>query len=77
MLNNTSLCKSVKCLTSLTPKEREVLQLVAQGYMNKEIAVMTFNSVHTISTHRKRINQKLSAKNVSDIFQYANSFGLI
>lgn len=62
---------------SLTPKEKEVMKLVADGYSNKEIANMTFNSIHTINTHRKNINNKLSAKNMSGIMKFAYIFGLV
>lgn len=69
--------KNTERFNSLTDKEREVIKLVADGYSNKEIADMTFNSIHTIGTHRKNINDKLSAKNVSGILKFAYIFGLV
>ncbi len=69
--------KNTERFNSLTDKEKEVIRLVVDGYSNKEIADITFNSIHTISTHRKNINNKISAKNVSSIFKYAYVFGLM
>ena len=48
---------------SLTQREKEIMQLVSQGYSSKEIAAQLFISKHTVESHRKHILQKLSAKN--------------
>lgn len=77
MMYDAFLQKNKERFASLTSKEKDVLCLVAQGYQSKEIADMTFNSVHTIHTHRKNISQKLSTSNLSDLFQYAKAFNLI
>jgi DNA-binding CsgD family transcriptional regulator len=48
---------------SLTQREKEIMQLVSQGYSSKEIAAQLFISKHTVESHRKHILQKLSVKN--------------
>jgi DNA-binding CsgD family transcriptional regulator len=48
---------------SLTPREKEIMQLVSQGASSKEIASKLFISRHTVESHRKHILHKLSVKN--------------
>jgi DNA-binding CsgD family transcriptional regulator len=48
---------------SLTPREKEIMQLVSQGASSKEIAAKLFISRHTVESHRKHILHKLSVKN--------------
>lgn len=69
--------KNTERFNSLTDKEKEVIRLVAEGFSNREIANLTFNSIHTITTHRQDINNKLSAKNMSGMIRYAYVFGLV
>jgi len=55
----------------LTPREREVLVLVAQGYTNHEIADILHISPKTVDVHRTRMMQKLDLHNVAEIVRYA------
>ncbi|HEX8879806.1 MAG TPA: response regulator transcription factor, partial [Candidatus Acidoferrum sp.] len=55
----------------LTPREREVLQLVAEGKSNKEVANLLNLSVYTVETHRSNIMQKLNLKGVPELTLYA------
>ena len=55
----------------LSPREREVLQLVAEGKSNKEIASLLNLSVYTVETHRAKIMQKLNLKGVPELILYA------
>ena len=48
---------------SLTPREKEIMQLVSQGFSSKEIAAKLFISRHTVESHRKHILRKLSVRN--------------
>jgi len=48
---------------SLTRREKEIMQLVSQGFSSKEIAMKLFISSHTVESHRKHILHKLSVKN--------------
>lgn len=55
----------------LTPREIDVLKLVALGYTNKEIANTLFISTHTAISHRKNISEKLGIKTISGLTMYA------
>jgi DNA-binding NarL/FixJ family response regulator len=61
----------------LSPREREVLQLVAEGKSNKEVASLLNLSVYTVETHRARIMQKLNLKGVPELILYAVRKGII
>jgi two-component system, NarL family, response regulator NreC len=61
----------------LSPREREVLQLVAEGKSNKEIASLFNLSVYTVETHRAKIMQKLNLKGVPELILYAVRKGII
>ena len=56
---------------SLTPREREIVQLIAEGKSNKEIAAFLNISVKTAETHRANLMRKLDVHSVSDIVHYA------
>lgn len=61
----------------LTPREREILQLVAEGKSNKEVANLLNLSVYTVETHRSNIMQKLNLKGVPELTLYAVRKGII
>ncbi len=61
----------------LTEREREVLQLVTEGYSTKEIGEKLCLSVPTIHTHRQHLIQKLKARNIADLVRYAIRQGII
>jgi len=55
----------------LTEREREVLQLIAEGRSNKEVANLLNISLYTVETHRTHIMQKLNLHNAAEIVLYA------
>jgi len=55
----------------LTDREKEVLQLLAEGKTNKEVAVLLEVSPYTVETHRTRLMQKLNLHNTAEIVLYA------
>jgi DNA-binding NarL/FixJ family response regulator len=55
----------------LTDREKEILQLLAEGKANKEIASILNLSVYTVETHRSNLMQKLSLHNTAEIVLYA------
>lgn len=61
----------------LSPREREVLQLVVEGKSNKEVASLLNLSVYTVETHRAKIMQKLNLKGVPELILYAVRKGII
>ena len=61
----------------LSGREREVLQLVAEGKSSKEIAGVLNLSTYTVETHRSNIMQKLNLKGIPELILYAVRKGLI
>lgn len=61
----------------LSPRETEVLKLVAKGFMNKEIADQLNISINTVLSHRKNLTAKLGIKTVSGLSFYAMMNGYI
>jgi DNA-binding NarL/FixJ family response regulator len=61
----------------LTGREREIVQLVAEGKSNKEVAVALGISVKTAETHRANIMRKLNLHGTSDLVHYAVRNGII
>jgi len=63
--------KESKLAQGLTTRETEVMQLVANGIGNKEIAEKLFISVRTVETHKTHILDKLGLKNTAELIHYA------
>jgi two-component system, NarL family, response regulator NreC len=61
----------------LTPRERQILQLVAEGKTTKEIATLLNVSFKTAESHRNRIMKKLNIHNVTGLVHYAIRSGLM
>lgn len=61
----------------LTPREREVLQLAAEGKSNKEVAALLNLSLYTVETHRTNLMQKLNLHSVPEMILYAVRKGII
>ena len=62
---------------SLSEREREVFQLIAEGHTNKEIATRLSVSPATVDTHRAHIFQKLDVHNTAELVLYAVRKGVI
>lgn len=58
-------------LALLTDREREVLQLIAEGKTNKEVASTLAVSINTVETHRKHIMEKLDLHNTAELVRFA------
>lgn len=63
--------------TALTDRQRQILQLVAEGRHNKEIAEILSVSVKTVEFHRGRLMHKLGARSVAELTRYAIREGVI
>lgn len=61
----------------LTPRQREVLQLIAEGHTNKEIAQRLGVSVKTVETHRMQLMERLGVHDVAGLVRYAVRIGLV
>lgn len=64
-------------LAALTPRQREILQLIAEGNSTKEIASRLALSVKTVETHRSQLMERLSIRDVAGLVRYAIRHGLV
>ena len=71
------LSKSGQPFEPLSPRERQVLQLVGGGKSTKEIAELLFISAKTVESHRARLMQKLDIHDVARLVRYAIRRGLV
>lgn len=60
----------------LSTREKEILLLIKEGFLSKEIAKKLFLSVHTVNTHRQRILEKLNVGNSMEAIKYATGVGM-
>jgi DNA-binding NarL/FixJ family response regulator len=74
-LNYLSMTSS-EPLSTLTPRENEILQLIAEGKNTKDIALILNLSIKTVETHRQRIMIKLNIYSIAGLTKYAVSEGL-
>jgi DNA-binding NarL/FixJ family response regulator len=63
-------------LDLLTPREREVLQLLAEGHSAQDIAARLYVSVKTVGTHREHLMQKLGTRSLAGLTKFAIREGL-
>ena len=63
-------------LESLTPREREVLQLIAEGFVTKQIATRLNLSGKTVESHRQQLMKKLDVHNIAGLTKYALRQGI-
>ena len=63
-------------LSTLSQREREVLQLVAEGKTSAEIADMLFLSIKTVKTYRSRLMAKLGIKDIPSLIKFAIQHGI-
>jgi len=76
-LRRPHLDSAVALPRALAPREREVVQLVAEGKSSKEIAVMLGLSVKTVETHRSNILIKLKMHSIVELVMYAVRNGIV
>ena len=62
---------------ALTPREREVLQLIAEGRTNQQVADELVVSIKTVEAHKAHIMDKLKAKTRTDLIRYALKRGIV
>ncbi|WP_298420572.1 response regulator transcription factor [uncultured Kordia sp.] len=75
-LTNVPKIETIKNV-KLTPREIEVLKLVAQNKKTKEIAQLLFVSVNTVQSHKKNLYSKLNIHSVSELVNYAIKHGFV
>ena len=64
-------------LNNLTSREREILQLIAEGYSSREIAEFLDTSVKTVDAHRNNLMKKLKIHRKTELIKYAIQHGII
>jgi len=74
---NGYLDKTPTAFYALTPREREVLQLLAEGVSAREIAPRLNVSVKTIATHRRNMMVKLNMRSIAELTKYAIREGIV
>jgi DNA-binding NarL/FixJ family response regulator len=73
----TRVADTSDSLSTLSPREREVLQLAAEGYGNPEIAEKLFISPRTAETHRTNLMRKLALQSQTDLVRFSIRKGII
>jgi DNA-binding NarL/FixJ family response regulator len=73
---NGYLDKTPRAFHALTPREKEVLQLLAEGIAAKDIALRLNISVKTIETHRRNMMEKLNMRSIAGLTKYAIREGI-
>lgn len=68
--------KNISAFSSITNREREILQLIAEGNTTKEIAGLLDISVKTVETHRQQLMNKLKIHSIAGLTKYAVREGL-
>lgn len=76
-LNRVSTGEERGTYEELTPREREILKLIGEGYTNQEIASHLSLSINTVQTHRSRIMDKLNLHSRAELMKYAVRMGLL
>ncbi|MHB9141162.1 MAG: response regulator [Paludibacter sp.] len=64
-------------LEKMTPRQREILQLIAEGNSTKEIAYKLHISIKTVETHRKQLMDRLKIYDIAGLVRYAMKIGII
>ncbi len=75
-LQKNDLVKSQDSLAKLTDREREILQLIAEGSSNRKIAEHLFISVKTVETHKANLMEKLDIHSIAELTKYALRKGI-
>lgn len=74
--NETFFKENLNKVAMLTKREKEIISFLSQGMSSKQIAVLSFTSVHTINTHRQHIIKKLGIQNFPALLKFADVFDL-
>jgi DNA-binding NarL/FixJ family response regulator len=64
-------------LGQLTPRQREILQLIAEGHSSKQIAKLLATSVKTVESHRASLMERLDIHDIAGLVRYAVRHGLV
>lgn len=76
-INPRSNSQNGDALSSLSPREKEILQLIAEEHTSGEIAAMLFISEKTVEKHRARLMEKLNVRNLAGLVRLAVKYRLV
>jgi len=76
-ISNTSEREREDDVPTLTKREKEIMQLIADGMTSSEIAAKLFLSIYTVDTHRKNLLTKFEVNNTALLISIAAKFGLV
>jgi len=62
---------------TITPRETQVLRLIAEGFLNKQIAAELRLSIKTVANHRQEVMKRLNIHHIAGLTRYAVSKGLL
>jgi RNA polymerase sigma factor (sigma-70 family) len=75
--NSNSNLQDADPLASLSPREREILQLIAEEHTSAEIGKMLFISEKTVEKHRAKLMEKLNVRNLAGLVRLAVKYHLV
>ncbi|MBF0485059.1 MAG: response regulator transcription factor [Candidatus Omnitrophica bacterium] len=74
---NIEITKIMERIKTLSPRELEVFHCVAQGMLNKQIALKRGTALQTIKVHRSRVMHKMQARTVTELIHFAKKAGIV
>jgi DNA-binding NarL/FixJ family response regulator len=74
---NRELPSNARATQALTDRQRDVVQLIAEGYSNKQMATLLCISIKTVDKHRQSLMDKLNIHEVATLTRYAVSHGVV
>lgn len=75
--NALQMDRSPKAEFSITPRQREILKMVALGHTNREIAETLAISIRTVEVHRFNLMRRLNVRNVAQLLRQGLQHGLL
>ena len=75
--NALQIDRSPKAESSITPRQREILKMVALGHTNREIAESLAISIRTVEVHRFNLMRRLNVRNVAQLLRQGLQHGLL
>lgn len=69
--------KDIQHIPALSSREKEVLELIADGLTNPQIAAKLFISMHTVDSHRKNLLTKFGINNTASLIKLAAKHGML
>ena len=75
--NALQIDRSLKAEFSITPRQREILKMVALGHTNREIAESLAISIRTVEVHRFNLMRRLNVRNVAQLLRQGLQHGLL